>query len=342
MRHFDFLRALLKGQIARDQRLFLLFGDETYLMREAESRLLKAFNLQERRVFWADETPWSEIRQEILSPSFFGGQTLYVVRRAEAVPDLPNQAPAFATLSEVVVWEVQDLRKAYRAWFSRRLPRTLREDQFLREAQKHFGPGITLVPFPKVGPRDEKTFLGWVNRQLQIYGIVLDPAAKRTLMALLPREFERADRELQKLALLSHSERLSADAIRRLLIPVEEADIFALLDALLQGDPRAFFVQWEKARRRGESPYTVLALLSQALVDLLLVKLEIPIQKPKFVVQKYARIARVLTEHDLHTMLHRVLAAEKRMKSRTLNKEFLVQTLLTELVWKRSSLASSS
>jgi len=342
MRHVDFLRAIRKGQIAQNTRLFLFFGEERYLMREAERRVQTHFGLQERRVFWVDETPWQEIRQEILAPSFFGGATLYVIRRAELVPDLPNQTPAFSQISDAVIWEVSDLRKAYRSWLNGRLPRTLREDQFLRQAQKRFGPETLLVSFPKFGPQDEKTFRSWVQRRLKEAQVYLDPAAMKVLWALLPRDLERADRELQKLILIGQSQHLTADLLRRILVPIEESDVFALLDALLKGDSRAFFVQFEKARRRGESPYTLIALLSQALVDMLLVKLDLPIQKPKFVVQKYTNMARMLTPHDIHAMLQRVVATEKRMKSKSLNTDFLVQHVLTELVWKRSSWVSSS
>lgn len=170
-----------------------------------------------------------------------------------------------------------------------------------------------------------------MEEKVNIGGPVLDYLFRR-----ISRNLTKADNDIRKLGLFGRSKPIDTKTIDLLVMSDEQEDIFQILDLIITAVPEKAIHETTKFLKRGESPHTLLSLLSQALMDMLSIKLGLPVAKPRRVIQKYTRTTKRLSEHDIVTMLRLVLSTEKKMRSVYVDQHNLVISMISRLVWSRS------
>ncbi len=346
MEHLQFLEALRSGKGVPETPVFVFAGPERYLMRVAEERLVEYLGLSGRRVLWADEADERALLRELTTPSLFGGSPLFVIKRAEALPGL-DPLLAASPLPTVVL-EVQDELRAYRQWLRGRGLKRVQAQQFVKDLNKRFRGKVTAVAFPELGrgshrERETQAFKAWVQRELKRQGVTARPEILRLLLTLLPRDLTTAAQELQKVALYLRTRPGAPVAeIRPLLGTRSTFNVFNLTGALIDGNIKGFLAEFRELQKTGESPHGILALLERTLIDLVLVKAGLPVDRPKFVLDRYRSYLRNLTLGDLFRLLRRIRDTEIRLRSRSVNASLAVETLLFDLLWWRTASSSPS
>ncbi len=346
MEHLELLEALRKGKRIPEPPVFVFVGPERFLMRVAEDRLQAQLHLQGRRVLWADESEEETLLRELLAPNLFGGTPLFVVKRAEALKALdPVLAAARAT---PLVLEVHDEARVYRQWLRNRGKKRVSPSQVATALNRRFKGRLTAVAFPELGrgkhaDRERQAFQRWVQNELQRLGAPRRTDLLKFLLLHLPRDLTAAAQELQKIALyLKSRPQATVAEVARLLGTRSTFNVFNLTGALLEGNRQRFLAEFRELQKTGESPQGILSLLEYTLVDLVLVKSGLPVDRPGFVLERYRRLTRNLSLGDLFQLLKRVRDTEIRLRTRSVNTQLAVETLLFELLWWRTASSSSS
>ena len=346
MEHLQLLDALRTGKKVPEGPVFVFVGPERYLMRVAEERLVAYLGLSGRRVLWADETEEATLLQELTSPSLFGGAPLFVLQRAEALKSLDTLL-ASPHLPPVVL-EVHDDLKAYRQWLRGRGLKRVQPQALARALDKKYKGKLTAVAFPELGrgsqrEREARAFHHWIQSELKRLGAPARLEILRFLSAYLPRDLTAASQELQKVALyLAAQPQATTAEVQRLLGTRSTFNVFNLTGALISGDIKRFIAEFRELQKTGESPQGILSLLEHTLLDLILVKAGLPVDRPKFVLERYRSFTRVLTLGDLFRLLQRVRDTEIRLRSRSVNAPVAVETLFFDLLWWRTASSSPS
>ncbi len=336
LRHLDFLKAVKYGKLPKKFKTFIFVGEEIYLIQASIKRILELFNLKERRIYWADETPAETILEQISQPEFMRPPTLFIVRSAENINEINSFITTLNRIPEIVIIETHDLRKAHQRWIKDKTPRVVYYDTFASSLSKTLTGQALIVTFPPLSSKEEKQFRNWAMRRLMeekvnIGGPVLDYLFRR-----ISRNLTKADNDIRKLGLFGRSKPIDTKTIDLLVMSDEQEDIFQILDLIITAVPEKAIHETTKFLKRGESPHTLLSLLSQALMDMLSIKLGLPVAKPRRVIQKYTRTTKRLSEHDIVTMLRLVLSTEKKMRSVYVDQHNLVISMISRLVWSRS------
>jgi len=97
---------------------------------------------------------------------------------------------------------------------------------------KKLSPLAELRTFPLLRGKDLKT---WIRQRVKAEGGNITPQAVNLLAELIGGDLWAMDGEIQKLLLYSQERPISEDDVRQLVSHVQEANIFALVDAVAEG-----------------------------------------------------------------------------------------------------------
>lgn len=109
----------------------------------------------------------------------------------------------------------------------------------------------------------ERELPAWIARAAQRRGLALDPEAVRLLAVRVGRNLLRLERELDKLACHAPEGRVGVQAVQDLVPPAGEERVFALLDALAEGDRGGALALARRQLDAGDAPVALLALLGR-------------------------------------------------------------------------------
>ena len=97
---------------------------------------------------------------------------------------------------------------------------------------KKLSPVAEVRTFPLLGGKDLKA---WIRQRVKTEGGDITPQAVNLLAELIGGDLWAMDGEIQKLLLYSQERPISEDDVRQLVSCIQEANIFALVDAVAEG-----------------------------------------------------------------------------------------------------------
>lgn len=278
-----------KGRLAR---LYMVAGDEALLAIEAQDAIraaARSAGFVERTVLHADARfDWSLLLQACCSGSLFAERRMIEVR-------LPSGRPGKEGAEALLRHAGQAAEDTLSLICLPKLERSVRESAWAR-ALEATGVWVEVTPVERAHLAD--WIAGRLERQRQ--------SAPREALQFLADRVEgnllAAHQEISKLALLFGPGGLSFDQVKDSVLNVARYDVFALPQALLEGDRARLGRTLEGLRAEGEALPLALWALTEELRTLLRLKHDTAAGKP------FAAAAR-----DLRVWGARLPAAERAL-----------------------------
>ena len=258
---------LAKGRLAR---LYVIAGDEALLAIEAQDAIRAAARgagFAERTVLHADgRFDWSLLEQAARSGSLFCERRIIEVR-------LPSGKPGKEGAQALARYADRAPEDALTLLYLPRLERAARESGWAKALE---AAGVW-VDVPSV----ERAMLpDWISARLERQR----QSAPRTALEFLADRVEgnllAAHQEISKLALLFPAGALTFEQIKDSVLNVARYDVFALPQAMLEGDRTRIGRTIEGLRAEGEALPLALWVVSEELRTLLRMKHETAAGKP--------------------------------------------------------------
>ncbi len=183
---------------------------------------------------------------------------------------------------------------------------------------------------------------GWINQRAHRRGVTLEARAVAALAGLVGNQLWTLDSELQKLATYAGDRPVSEADVRSLVSLARDPNVFAMVDAIVEGRPRDAAEQLQRLFAEGESAQRLLALLARQYRLLLLTRelldrrvrgpeISARLQVQGFVVQRLLKQAPAYTIDRLRQAYRLLLDADLSVKRGVYDEETALQLLLFEL-----------
>jgi DNA polymerase-3 subunit delta len=218
IQHYEFLRTAATG---KQQPVYLILGDESFLKERIIAALVKRFLTAEGREFdfvtiYGDETSGSEIVENADSMPFISDYRIVIVRDFEMLKQSDQDAllPYLSSPSEttilIIASEKMDARtKLYKAFL---------------EA----GPVIQCK-----SPYNAEALSRWIRDELRIRNIQIDNAALGYLSSHIKLDYFTANNEIEKLVLyIGAAKTISRKHVEECVAVTNESSVFDLQNAI--------------------------------------------------------------------------------------------------------------
>ena len=208
--------------------VYLVAGDEPLLCLEAIDQLrahFKAKGFTEREVLNVDASfSWAYLLESSQALSLFGDKKIIELRLENSRPDKQASAILIEYLSNpspdnILLISATKLESKHKksAWF---------------KAIEKNGPFIEAWPI-------EVNALGpWIKRRAQSRQLNLSSDAIEVLKDRIEGNLLAAAQEIEKLALIAESQKIDADDVLNAVSDSSRYDVFGLVDAAIQGNPK--------------------------------------------------------------------------------------------------------
>jgi DNA polymerase III subunit delta len=126
----------------------------------------------------------------------------------------------------------------------------------------------TLAPLAKVkgyAPLNDRDLSAWVQERMKEGGGKISPAALKMLVELVGADLWVMSSEIEKLLSFCSGELINEDHVKQLTSYAREANIFALVDAILEGRKSQAQQLLHRLLRDGASPAYILAMITRQL-----------------------------------------------------------------------------
>ena len=182
----------------------------------------------------------------------------------------------------------------------------------------------------------------WITRRAERYEVSLEARAVAALAGLVGNQLWTLDSELQKLAAYASGRQVTDDDVRSLVSLAREPNIYAMVDAVIEGRSQEAAKLFQRLLADGESPMRLLNLLGRQYRLLLLTKelvgkrvrppeISARLRVQGFVIQRILRQAPAYTIDRLRQAYRRILDADLSIKRGVHDEETALQLLLFEL-----------
>ncbi|MBL6735362.1 MAG: DNA polymerase III subunit delta [Shewanellaceae bacterium] len=242
-------------QVQSTKPLFLVFGDEPWLIAEMKQQILtklRGKGFQERICLEQDASfQWSEVRQHWQSIGLFASKKLIEVRLqdtkigqecarlAQFVADNPNPDTCI-----LITGPKLSADKTKAKWFKS------------LESQGYYIPCLT-----PVGTH----FQRWLDARIQWHQLTLTQAAQAQLHAFCEGNLLAADQALLQMRLIAPETVIESTDIETWLLKQSKFSVFQLADALLQGNSARIVDVFQQLLREGTHATLLLwCVLSEA------------------------------------------------------------------------------
>ena len=105
----------------------------------------------------------------------------------------------------------------------------------------------------------------WIRESAQEKGASINPAAIRSLADLVGNDLWTLDQELEKLSLYASGRAIQEHDVKELVSQVREANIFAAVDAMIDGKPAVALRLLHQLREGGREVSTIIAMVERQL-----------------------------------------------------------------------------
>jgi DNA polymerase III subunit delta len=193
--------------------------------------------------------------------------------------------------------------------------------------------------FPLLRGKDLKA---WIRQRVKGEGSDITPQAVNLLAELIGGDLWAMDGEIQKLLLYGQERPISEDDVRQLVSCIQEANIFALIDAVAEGRTELAQQLLHRLYDDGVPPTHILALLTRQfrLIALTrdvgkgLSRLQIQDRlglKQSYVVDKTLRQARLYDFEGVRRAYEKLLETDLAIKTGKYSDKLALELLVTEL-----------
>jgi DNA polymerase-3 subunit delta len=268
---------LARGRLAR---LYVVAGDEALLSIEAQDAIraaARAAGFAERSVLHADARfDWSLLAQAARSGSLFSERRMVDLR-------LPSGKPGKEGAEVLVRYAAETLEDRLTLLSLPRLDRAARDSAWAR-ALEAAGVWVDVAEVERARLPD------WIGARLEQQRQSAPPEALEFLADRVEGNLLAAHQEISKLALLFPAGSLSFEQVKDSVLNVARYDVFALGQALLEGDGARIGRAVEGLRAEGEALPLALWVISEELRTLLRLKQDTQAGKPFAAAAREARL----------------------------------------------------
>jgi DNA polymerase-3 subunit delta len=192
-------------------------------------------------------------------------------------------------------------------------------------------------------PPTGETLARWIKASAQEKGAKITPTAIKYIAGLVGNDLWTLNQELEKLAAYASGRSIEEGDVRELVSQVREANIFAAVDAMIEGRPGEAFRLLHQLRQDGrESPSHIIAMVERQLRLLALAResMDKGVQErdlgsilggqSQFVVQKAVAQARRLSLQDITRRYHQLLETDLAIKQGRLEPDLALELLVAD------------
>ena len=188
-----------------------------------------------------------------------------------------------------------------------------------------------------------QALLQWIKRRAADKGSSITPPAMQVLAELVGGDLWTIDRELEKLSLYATGRDITDSDVRAMVPYAQEANIFAAVDAIMDGKPGPALRLLMQLMEDGQEPLYIIAMIERQLRLIALARdlTDRGVSPPDlgrrmgtnsdFVVRKTLGQARRLTLPQIRTKYRRVLESDLAIKQGRLEPALSLQLLVADL-----------
>ena len=204
-------------------------------------------------------------------------------------------------------------------------------------------PVVTVRTFPLPGAGGLRE---WVRKRAEFRGVDIDPRAVDALAETIGRDLRVIDTELQKLSLYRWGQTVREEDVKELVSYAKEANIFAAVDAALEGRTGVGIRLIHQILYSGNPPSYVIAMIARQ-VRLLLLAKELRAQGiapaeigrrlslSSYPLRKTLEQERKFTTQQLVEFHHKLLEADLSMKTSASDDQLALDMLIADLASTR-------
>ena len=182
----------------------------------------------------------------------------------------------------------------------------------------------------------------WIKESAQERGASISPAAIRSLADLVGNDLWTLDQELEKLSLYATGRGIEEQDIKELVSQVREANIFAAVDAMIDGKPAVALRLLHQLREGGREVSTIIVMVERQLrllalardaMDEGLAQREVGQRMgvtAQFVIRKTVDQARRHSWDDITWRYNRLLEADLAIKRGRLEPDLALELLVAD------------
>ena len=182
----------------------------------------------------------------------------------------------------------------------------------------------------------------WIREAAQEKGASISPAAIKPLADLVGNDLWTLDQELEKLSLFASGRPIEEQDVTELVSQVREANIFAAVDAMIDGKPTVALRLLHQLREGGREVSTIIAMVERQLrllalardsMDEGLAQQELGQRLggvPQFAVRKTVEQARRHSWDDITWRYNRLLEADLAIKQGRLEPDLALELLVAD------------
>ena len=183
----------------------------------------------------------------------------------------------------------------------------------------------------------------WVKRSVEDRGGSITPPAIQAITEMIGNDLWTLDRELEKLSLYATGREITEPDVRALVPYAQEANIFAAVDAIMDGRPGDALRMLAQLMEEGREPLYIIAMIERQLRLIALARdlTERGVAQPDlgrrmgansdFVVRKTLGQARRMTLPEISQKYQRVLESDLAIKQGRLDPEVSLELLVADL-----------
>ena len=183
----------------------------------------------------------------------------------------------------------------------------------------------------------------WVKRSVEDRGGSITPPAIQAITEMIGNDLWTLDRELEKLSLYATGREITEPDVRALVPYAQEANIFAAVDAIVDGRPGDALRLLAQLMQEGREPLYIIAMIERQLRLIALARdlTERGVVQPElgrrmgansdFVVRKTLGQARRVSLPEISLKYQRVLESDLAIKQGRLDPEVSLELLVADL-----------
>ena len=188
-----------------------------------------------------------------------------------------------------------------------------------------------------------QALLQWIKQRAEDKGSSITPPAMQVLAELVGGDLWTIDRELEKLSLYATGRSITDADVRAMVPYAQEANIFAAVDAIMDGQPGPALRSFMQLMEDGQEPLYIIAMIERQLRLIALARdlTDRGFAQPDlgrrmgtnsdFVVRKTLGQARRLTLTQIRSKYRRVLESDLAIKQGRLEPALSLQLLVADL-----------
>ena len=302
--------------------LYMLKGEETFIMEEMAEKLASAVIGEEAKSFNLDVEYGSEIDMERFlaaasSFPFLGDRRMLVLREAEKLKGKWKQLLEYCAKpspSTVMVFLVDTHDET---------GRKIHQPKDMPALEKLVRANGRIIEFQRLNKAD---LIKWITQKASKSGIKLDQEAANLLVGSVGDDLYSIQNEIDKLALVYEGSEVSRDELAGVIGNYRMNAVFDLVDRAGSGDEGAALAVLASIITTGaERPPTVVYLLIRHFLALL--KIKTGMKAGGYMHNEYKRKADRFSTKGIMVWLENLRVAEKIMKSTSFPERLLLESV---------------